>query len=488
MTSEAPTPSPSAGPARTRSSVAAKAALLVGAHVLVTAGASALAALLLPRPLLVFAAGAAAGALLSVFTVRRALASARRTLTALSDGVRSFRDTDFSMRLAATRDDELGELVALYNEMGDALRAERHDIYQRELLLDTVLQGAPVGILLEDRNGRVVYGNRAARDLLGARARLEGRVLDEVLAGCRRELREALGSPGDALFTVGGEGEEETYRTARRVFHLNMQPNVLHLVERLTPELRRKEVELWKRAIRVMSHELNNSLAPIRSLSHSARQAAGRPEHAALLEGILATIEERATHLAAFLEGYARFARLPPPRPEPVDWRHFLESVHAMSPFQLAAVPPAEPGWFDAVQMQQVLINLLKNAQESGSPVHEIGVSVHLTAQGESVLRVSDRGPGMDASVMKKALLPFHASTKEAGSGVGLALCKEIVEAHGGGLRIENRTGGGLVVTCWLPAGPFARAGTSVAPVAAPVPEADPRSAESGDRGTGPSH
>ena len=81
--------------------------------------------------------------------------------------------------------------------------------------------------------------------------------------------------------------------TLSRVFHLNMQPNVLHLVERLTPELRRKEVEVWKRAIRVMSHELNNSLAPIRSLSHSARQAAGRPEHTALLEGILATIEER---------------------------------------------------------------------------------------------------------------------------------------------------------------------------------------------------
>jgi two-component system, NtrC family, nitrogen regulation sensor histidine kinase NtrY len=464
VTSEATTtPADARGTARSRFSVAGKVALLVGVHVVVTAGVAAVASLLLPQPVLVFTAGASAGTVLALLTVRRSLASARRTLTALSDGVRSFRDTDFSMRLAATRDDELGELVALYNEMGDALRAERHDIYQRELLLDTVLQGAPVGIILEDRNGRVVYGNRAARDLLGARARLEGRMMAEVLSGCRRELREALAAPGDALFTVGGEGEEETYRTARRVFHLNMQPNVLHLVERLTPELRRKEVEVWKRAIRVMSHELNNSLAPIRSLSHSARQAAGRPEHTALLEGILATIEERATHLAAFLEGYARFARLPQPRPEPVDWRQFLESVHAMSPFQLAAVPPAEPGWFDAVQMQQVLINLLKNAQESGSPPQEIGVSVHLTAQAESVLRVVDRGPGMDPSVMKRALLPFHSSTKQAGSGVGLALCKEIVEAHGGGLRIENRTGGGLVVTCWLPAGPASRPSVPVA-------------------------
>jgi nitrogen fixation/metabolism regulation signal transduction histidine kinase len=443
---------------RPRFSLAGKVALLVGVHVGITAGVAALVAWRVPDPLAVLAAGLLAGTVMALLVVRRSLASARRTLAALTDGVRSFRDTDFSMRLHATRRDELGELVELYNEMGDALRAERHDLYQRELLLDTVLQGAPVGIILEDRNGRVVYGNRAARDLIGARARLDGLLLASVLEGCRRELREALAAPADTLFTVGGEGEEETYRTARRVFHLNMQPNVLHLIERLTPELRRQEVEVWKRAIRVMSHELNNSLAPIRSLSHSARQAAGRPEHASLLEGILATIEERATHLAAFLEGYARFARLPQPRAESVAWRPFLEGVHAMGPFQLEGPTPSEPGWFDPVQIQQVLINLLKNAQESGSPPEEIGVSVHLTAQGESVLRVVDRGRGMDASVMKKALLPFHSSTKQAGSGVGLALCKEIVEAHGGRIRLENRPGGGLVVTCWLPAGPIAEA------------------------------
>ena len=136
--------------------------------------------------------------------------------------------------------------------------------------------------------------------------------------------------------------------------------------------------------------------------SHSARQAAGRPEHASLLEGILATIEERATHLAAFLEGYARFARLPQPRAESVAWRPFLEGCTRWARSSSRARPPSEPGWFDPVQIQQVLINLLKNAQESGSPPEEIGVSVHLTAQGESVLRVVDRGRGMDASVMKR--------------------------------------------------------------------------------------
>ena len=129
------------------------------------------------------------------------------------------------MRLAATRRDELGDLVALYNEMGDALRAERHDIYQRELLLDTVLQGAPVGISWTDRNGRVVYANRAARDLLGARAPPGGPALAErarraAAASCARRWPR----PATRCSRSACEGEEETYRTARRAFHLNMQP------------------------------------------------------------------------------------------------------------------------------------------------------------------------------------------------------------------------------------------------------------------------
>jgi nitrogen fixation/metabolism regulation signal transduction histidine kinase len=434
-----------------RLSLAGKVLLLVIVHVAVTAAAAAAAARLTSSPAAVLSAALIAGTLLAIFTVRQSLARAQRTLEALGDGVRSFRDADFSLRLTPTRSDEIGELVDLYKEMGDALREERHDLYQRELLLDTVLQGAPIGILLADGNRRVVFANRAARDLLGVTGRLEGRLLGELGQRSRRELQEALDAPADTLFTVGGEGEEETYRSVRRPFQINMRPHVLHIIERLTPELRRREVEVWKQAIRVMNHELNNSLAPIRSLAHSARQAAGRPEHAGMLDGLLATIEERATHLAGFLEGYARFARLPRPRPEAVGWEDFLVGVQALAPFRLEGEPPAERGWFDPAQMQQVLINLLKNAHESGSAPEEVAVSVLQTPHGETALRVVDRGRGMEEAEMKRALLPFYSS-KPAGTGVGLALCKEIVEAHGGRLRLQNRPGGGVMVTCWLPA------------------------------------
>jgi nitrogen fixation/metabolism regulation signal transduction histidine kinase len=430
----------------------AKLALLLVATVAVTALAAAAAAAWRPEPGTVFGVGLGVGALAALAALGRGFSSVTRTLDALADGVRSFKDQDFSLRLSVARDDELGQLVGLYNEIGDRLRAERHDLYQRELLLDTVLQGAPLAIFLAGPTGRVAYANRAARDLLSGGRRLEGRAVDEVLAQAAPEMKESLAGAGDSLFSLGPPGEEETYRTARRTFHLNTQPHTLYLAERLTPELRRREVEVWKKAIRVMNHELNNSLAPIRSLAHSARRVAGRPEHAHRLDDIFATIEERATHLADFLEGYARFARLPRPRRQAVPWDEFLAGVHRLTPFRLEGAPPAEPGWFDPAQLQQVLINLLKNAHEAGSPEGEVVVAVRRGTAGTVAVEVSDRGRGMDQETLGRALLPFYSS-KPSGAGLGLPLCKEILEAHGGGLRVQGRPGGGMAVTCWLPPG-----------------------------------
>jgi len=435
-----------------RSRPALLVAVLVGLQASLAAMAALLAALFLPHPAAVFFAAALAGGGFAAWAVHRAQRRGERARQALRDGVQSFREADFSVRLAVTGHDELSELMAVYNQMADALRAGHNEVYQRELLLDTILQGTPVAIVLAGQTGRVVFANRAAREMLGTGRRLEGRPFDDVLAAGPAQMREAV-SGGDALFTIGRDGDEETYRTARRSFHLNTQRHTLFMVERLTPELRRREVEVWKKAIRVMNHELNNSLAPIRSLVHSARHVLGRPEHAHRLEGIFETLEDRATHLTAFLEGYARFARLPRPNPQEVPWREFLEEVRGLCAFRLEGTPPAPPGWFDATQMQQVLINLLKNAYESGSAPEEIALSVHRAADDGCVLRVVDRGRGMDEEVMGRALLPFYSS-KASGTGLGLPLCREILEAHGGRLRLQARAGGGLEVTCWLPGRP----------------------------------
>ena len=371
-----------------------------------------------------------------------------RRLTALGDGMRSFRDRDFSMRLAALGDDELSEIIRVYNDVGEILRARRNDVYQKELLLDTILQGTPIAVVLTNPSGRVVYSNAAARELLAGGAGLDGRDFQEIVATVVEPMRGALLGGGDALLTIGGDDLEETFHLVQRRFFLNTQRHTLLMLERLTPELRRQEVNVWKKAIRTLNHELNNSLAPVSSLVHSARHVQAHPEHADRLDDIYATIEERLQHLRSFLEGYAQFARLPSPRKQRVSWREILDELRDLYPFRVDGRPRAE-GTFDRAQMQQVLINLLKNAVESGSPAEEIVVSVEPSARGVT-LRVADRGRGMESTTMRQALLPFY-STKATGTGLGLAICNEIVDAHGGRLTLHAREGGGTVVTCWLP-------------------------------------
>jgi signal transduction histidine kinase len=167
------------------------------------------------------------------------------------------------------------------------------------------------------------------------------------------------------------------------------------------------------------------------------------------LARVFATIEERARHLAGFIEGYSQFAKLPHPRVAPVAWDVLLERLRVVVQFTLAGSPPHRAISFDAAQIEQALINLLKNARESGSGAADIELAVTLAAGGCAV-EVRDRGPGFTAAALENALVPFY-STKQTGTGLGLTLCREIVEAHGGRLRIANREGGGAVVTLWLP-------------------------------------
>jgi two-component system nitrogen regulation sensor histidine kinase NtrY len=447
---------------KARFSLSGRFALVVGLDLAAAAGSSAVAASVGWPPASVFLAGLAVGIPLAAWSLARTFRPVRDTLRAVTDGVRSFQENDFGVRIRASRDDELGELVALYNRLGDVLRRERNEIYQRELLLDTLLQGAPMAILLVNERQRVSYANTAARKLFGQSQRLAGRVFTELLDACPVEMRRALDAEEDSLVTgarAEDDGEEETFRVVHRRFRLNTQEQRLVVVERMTAELKRQEVEVWKKVIRVMSHELNNSLTPIRSLVHSARFVSERPDSSRKVDAILGSIEERVRQLCDFLEGYARFARLPRPRKETVEWRRFLETTRSFFPFRLALDPGADRACFDPAQMQQALINLLKNASESGSPPEEIAVALERAGvHGPWLLQVLDRGKGMDDETMKKALLPFYSS-KQSGSGLGLPLCTEILAAHGGSLRLQRRPGGGTAAICVLPSSPSPGAG-----------------------------
>lgn len=396
------------------------------------------------------ASGTAVGLISGALTTRRALRPARLALRALHDGVVGFAESDFGTRLATSPADELGDIVTVFNRMGDVLRRERASLVQRELLLDTLLQGTPMAIVLLDMHDRVVFANQAARRLLGQPSRLAGLRMDALVDGAPEALRAALRGGEDRLVSWEAEGHDETFRVIVRRFELNAMPHRLLVAERLTADLARQEMQVWKKAIRVMSHEINNSLAPISSMAHSARVVMDRPDARERLPGILEAIGERVARMTSFLDGYARVARLPAPTPVEVDVEAFLEGIRKLFPFTRLGTRAMRPASFDPGQMQQVLINLLKNAEEAGGPRDEVCVEVQDQTDGVT-FTVSDRGAGMSDDEMRTALLPFHSS-KKTGGGLGLSLCSEIVEAHRGRLQLVRREAGGTAVVVWLPA------------------------------------
>ena len=387
---------------------------------------------------------------LTLWAIAYVLAPVKAMFRALAGTVTSYRDGDFAFGLVWRRNDEVGELVDAHNSLGATLRGQREALVQRELLLDTMVQNTPVAMLLVDPAEHIVYGNLAARKLLGTGKRLEGLKLAALLEVAPEALREAVDRGGDGLFVVERDDEEEIFYLARSGFRLNGRAHELFVLRHLTVELHRQEVRTWKKVIRVISHELNNSLAPIASLAHSGGELV-KLEKLEQLDKVFATIAERAKHLEQFISGYARFAKLPAPRLESRSWRELADRLRAQVAFEVEGPLPEQPGRFDPAQLEQALVNLLRNAHESGSAASDVGLRVRKLPTAVAI-EVSDRGQGMSETVLANALLPFY-STKRGGTGLGLALVREIAEAHGGRVALANRNGGGLVVTVTLPQG-----------------------------------
>ena len=194
-----------------------------------------------------------------------------RTARALADGIASIKDRDFSVSVTRATRDEMGELVDAYNGLGDRLRVERQSLYQRELMLDTVIQTTPLALVLTNDSDAVLYSNTTARQLFGEGRKLEGERFSRYLAVAPAPLREAIDRGGDTLFTLELAGEPQVYHVSQRRFLLNAQPHRLLMLKQLTREINSQEVATWKKVIRVIAHELNNSLAPISSLAHSGQ-------------------------------------------------------------------------------------------------------------------------------------------------------------------------------------------------------------------------
>jgi len=326
------------------------------------------------------------------------------------------------------------------------LEEQRRAAEQREGVLRTVVETTPVAMVLFGDTGEITFTNGSARDLFFEGMKVEGQNFLSMIERAPEPLRRAVLSDGDELFSVDGPAGRETFHLSRRNL---ADRQTLIAVRSVTQEINRHEVASLKTVIRIISHEINNSLGPISSLIGSAKMIVQKPEHLPRLATVFDTIEERALHLQSFLEGYATLAKIPEPQPVSVPWGPFLDGLSESWPGLVIGNAPARPGFFDRAQIQQVLINLVKNAHEVGGPTTEVEVLIE-AAEGGSRISVLDRGPGISDEVMQNVFLPFF-TTKPTGSGLGLALSREIVELHQGRLGLARREGGGMSVSIWLP-------------------------------------
>ena len=318
--------------------------------------------------------------------------------------------------------------------------------------LSAALEHDPSAVILVDQDGCVIYANAASHRVLCVNAPLIGQDADAVFETLPRGLQTALASGQDSIVAQGSETHGETLLVSSHALTIEGSQHFLYMLRPITQQVRRQEVENWKKLIRVLSHELNNALAPITSLLSSARKVNQMTHQDPRLGQIFESISERTAHLVSFIEGYREVARLPRPAPRTVDWDVFLKSIQSQKHFRTSGLLPKTAGYFDPIQLERVIINLINNSYEANSPREAIEIEI-MEEEDRFRINVMDRGSGMPEAVLKQAMLPFF-STKRTGTGVGLALSREIIEAHDGQLSLANREGGGLVVSCSLPKNP----------------------------------
>jgi two-component system, NtrC family, nitrogen regulation sensor histidine kinase NtrY len=362
-------------------------------------------------------------------------------LQTLSNLLAALREEDFSIRARGQRrDDPLGEVLIEMNALADTLREQRLGALEATSLLRTVMEEIPVAVFAFDPDRRLRVVNRAGERLLARpMERLMGRTADELgLAPCLS----ISGTTSASLTFPGGTGRWEVRSGHFRQGGLPLELLVMTDVSR---SLRDEERQAWQRLIRVIGHEINNSLAPIKSIAHSLERLAVREPRPAdwdsdMRDG-LQVIASRADALSRFTAAYALLARLPAPTIEPVALSPLVARVAGLEQ-RLAVRLDGGPDVTipaDAAQLEQLLINLVRNAVDAALVT---GGSVHVSwgqADSRVRVRVDDEGPGV--SNPANLFVPFF-TTKPGGSGIGLVLCRQIAEAHGGTLTLENRQPG----------------------------------------------
>lgn len=388
-----------------------------------------------------------------------------RPLQTLANVVGALRDEDYSFRARmAVPNDALGELSLEVNALADLLAKHRTGAIEATALLQRVVEEVDIPIFAFDPQNRLRLVNSAGEKLLNARAaKVIGKTSSELgLAAC-------LSCENESLVELHFATDARWF-VRRSSFRQQGVPHTLVVLSDVSRALREEERRAWQRLIRVLGHELNNSLAPIKSIAGSlhSRVTEGvvRAQEQQDFERGLSIIESRAGSLNRFLQGYRQLAQMPPPSLQSCSISGIAQRAAAMEtrvPVKVVAGPDVT-FLADSDQIEQMLINLLRNAAEAvleesgrsansnGSKTHDSDASVVLswdTRPDELVIRIEDTGPGLMNPT--NAFVPFY-TTKPTGSGIGLVLSRQIAEAHGGSLELANREDRqGCVVRIKLP-------------------------------------
>ncbi len=372
------------------------------------------------------------------FTVRGIV---MRPLQTLANMQAALREGDFSMRArVGNPEDALGELMREVNALSEMLREQRLGAMEASALLGTVMAEIDVAVFTFDPQARLRLVNRAGERLLSQNVeRLLGKTADELgLADCLE---------GEMARTVEKSFPARAGRWGlrRTVFRQGGAPHQLVVISDLSQALREEERQAWQRLVRVLGHEMNNSLAPISSIAQSLETLLKRQPRSVDWEDDLRRglkiISERSEALSKFMRDYSRLARLPKPQLQEVDLGALVRaaaSVETRLPVEVEPGPEIKLQ-ADPDQLQQVLINLIRNAADASLETQG-KVSVGWTRNGAS-LEVFVRDEGLGIANPGNLFVPFF-TTKPGGSGIGLALSRQIAEAHGGTVQLANRDPG----------------------------------------------